>query len=226
MLNIYQIYYQGIDPTTLDYTPYLNEVCTPYFENSVIRTLVEQGKHREGQYFGVVSHKLRQKTGGSVFARIGTTKGVPFSPEAFEAYVMKHRPDICCFNTNGAHNPVALANRFHPNFEVIMRKILTKIKYSVNLRHIPKPIYFNHFVATPHIWDKYTSELLFPAMDIMESDDEIRQLVWKNSNYPNPLPQHLAQAWGVNYYPYHTFICERLINVFLMRESAVRVVTW
>jgi hypothetical protein len=51
---------------------------------------------------------------------------------------------------------------------------------------------------------------LEPAMEVMETMPELMQ----NSGYPKVLPEHLQRQWGINYYPYHTFLCERMFSFY------------
>lgn len=62
LLKIYQIYYDESQLSQIEYIPYSNkDKCTVFFENEVIRELIEKGNHIDGEYFGVVSYKLREK---------------------------------------------------------------------------------------------------------------------------------------------------------------------
>lgn len=223
-MKVYQIYYDDASKANCEaeYIHYLNDNCTPFFENEVIRTLVLAGKHKEANYFGVVSHKLRQKTANSVVFRRSQTR--EFSPQAFSDFVQRSQAQIVSYNKNPKHDVCQLANRFHPNFSHIMKQLLQGLPYQI--RACNTPIYFNHFVAKPEIWEEYTSTLLFPVMGRMESDEVIKKQLWQNSQYPAQLPIHLQKKWNVNYFPYHSFICERLISIFIANRPSLRAISW
>lgn len=216
-MKIYQIYYNEETRAKLEpeYIPYFNENCTPFFENSIIRDLIESGEHIGSNYFGVFSPKLREKTqsSGGIYVHRRRLKNT-FSPAAFENLVLKSKAEIVGLNFMPPHNTIELGNRYHPEFTNIMTAILTKLDLARYARMVTRtPIYFNHFVMTEGRWNQYTSEILFPAMDLMQNDERIKKLVWQNASY-GLLPNHLKSSFGVHYYPYHTFICERLINIF------------
>lgn len=209
-LQAYQIYYREDQLAGLDYTPYLNETCTPFFENSVIRSLIESGAADDCTYFAVLSHKLREKIGiGKRWSgAIANKSDQPFSPELFESLLRKHHPAVMSFQRHMPHDPVQYADKFHPRLSQLFAHIMGKIGYTWRPEH-KQGIYSNFFTAEAHIYKQYVAEMLAPAMDVMADMPEL----WENSMYGH-LPEHLAQAWGVRHYPYHTFVCERMISYF------------
>ncbi|HXP51389.1 MAG TPA: hypothetical protein VN922_15640, partial [Bacteroidia bacterium] len=70
--------------------------------------------------------------------------------------------------------------------------------------------YCNFFAAKSEIYEKYVTEMLIPAMNIMHKMPEL----FANSNYPKPLPQNLKDKWGFNHYTFHSFLCERMFTHF------------
>jgi hypothetical protein len=54
-------------------------------------------------------------------------------------------------------------------------------------------------------------EMLGPTMDIMKGMPELME----NSRYPKALPDHLKKSFGINHYPYHPFLCERMFSYFV-----------
>lgn len=214
-MKVYQIYFDVSQESKLDYIPYFNKDCTVFFENSVIRELIEQKKHIDSKYFGVVSHKLREKTEFTKRAwknipQIANMSEGQFTPESFEAILNLENPDVMSFQRHMSHDPISFANKFHPNFSNYFQKIMKNIGYNWTPTVFKNVFYCNYFVAKEEIYQKYCEEMLFPAMDFMENMPELMQ----NSNYPHKLPEHLASKFGVNYYPYHTFLCERMFSYF------------
>jgi hypothetical protein len=220
--NIYQIYYNDETKAKLEpsYIPYFNESCTVYFENSVIRRLIEEGKHKDCDFFGVVSHKLKDKLGSHI-SNVNRGRG-GFVASEFNEFARQNKgADLICFNRFTVHDPIKLAERYHPKFSQIMRQLLDKIGFQVNFKPIVG-VYFNHFIATSSFWDAYTSELLFPFMDALKDDPN----AFQDSGYQSKFPMHLQEEHGITHYPYHPFLCERLPAVFLMKYQGLRVRGW
>lgn len=212
-LKVYQIFYKQEQLGGLDYLPVLNMDCTVFFENSVIRRIVENGGHLGSEYFGVVSWALRQKLD---YTRKWGLKGIAnestteFTPDLFAAEVKRHRPDVMSFQRHPSHDNVSLADRFHPDFSKYFGQIMSKIGFEwkpVVFEHV---IYCNYFVAKSEIYESYVKEMLIPAMDVMKDMPELM----KNSGYPKPLPSDLREKWGIAWYPYHSFLCERMFSYY------------
>jgi hypothetical protein len=214
-MKIYQIYYDNSQLGAIDYIPYFNKNCTVYFENDVIKQLVSDGAHVGSEYFGVVSHKLRQKTEFTKRAwrnipEIANLSDGVFTPESFEAILNMKNPDAMSFQRHSSHDPISFANKFHPNFSKYFAHIMKDIGYNWTPKVYKNVFYCNYFVAKEEIYDKYCKEMLLPAMSVMEAMPELMA----NSMYPNRLPEHLVDSFGVPYYPYHTFLCERMFSYF------------
>lgn len=216
-INIHQIYYdeptkQRLNP---EFTPYYNPECELWFEAGVIRDLVLKNEHKKPNldYFGVVGpkfeDKLRHWRGARSWKGISQLK--TFSLE-------NNNPDvISLLGTARNHNPVQTADRNHPKFTEIIKELLRLVDFNVDLKPVPHPIYCNFFVATPKFWEKYTQELMFPVMEIIEERREpICDLIYRNANY-GYLPKVTQEKHGLHMCPYHPFITERLPNVFLMK---------
>ena len=62
---LYQIYFDEQSLSNCwkhrDVRLYYNEVCTEYYENSVIANLLPQIKHTKKEFVGIFSHKAQQK---------------------------------------------------------------------------------------------------------------------------------------------------------------------
>jgi hypothetical protein len=212
-LKIFQIYFDDAQRAGLDYTPIRNDDCTVYFENSVIRRLVESGEHVGHDYFGVVSHQLRGKLGYTRDRWTGEIANVSariFTPEAFEAEARRAAPDVMGFETHPPHDPVAIGDRFHPGFARHFRDIMAAIGYGWTPTVFEHVFYFNYFVAKPEIYQRYVEEMLVPAMTVMDHMPELMQ----DSRYPHPLPDGLRARLGIPHYPFHPFLCERFFSYF------------
>lgn len=212
MINIHQIYYDEASKNNCypEYNLYYNPSCTPFFENSVILDLIDQKVHCQGEYFGVWSHAFRSKVDSKQH----------FTPEKFQDFVKLNDAEVySAHRYHSKHVPAVLAQKYHPNFISILQRILNKIGYQADLfKEARFIIYSNHFIASKCVYDDYVETLLRPAMDVMsEKGTEIYNLIWQNSRYKGhgKLPDHLKSLFGVEFYPYHTFLCERLIMLYL-----------
>lgn len=213
-MKVYQIFFDESQVDKLCYTPYYNENCTVFFENSVIKDLVLNEKHKESDYFGVVSYQLTDKIGQlknrGMIKNIANHSDREFSKASFERVLYQQKPDAISFQRHIPHDPVTLADRFHPNFSKYFAEIMKKIGYNWSPMVLNDVFYCNYFVAKTEIYDKYCTQMLFPAMEVMKNMPELME----NSRYPKPLADNLRQSFGVNHYPYHAFLCERMFSYF------------
>jgi hypothetical protein len=212
-LQVYQIYYEESQLSKLDYTPYLNDNCTKYFESQVMVDLINQGAHNDFSYFGVLSHKLREKLS---FAKSYSIPNIAnksvneFTPEMFEFELWRQLPDAFSFQRHPPHDPISFADRFHDRFSDYFKKIMHEIGYDWSPTSFQNVFYCNYFVARSEIYEHFVKTMLEPAMEVMEYMDELQ----RNSGYPKKLPIALSRKWGFDYYPYHAFICERMFSYY------------
>lgn len=216
MTKVFQIYFEESQKAQLEpeYIPYLNNDCTIFFENSVIRNLVNLGEHKDCDYFGVVSYKLRSKLGYTKAWRshpnIANHSTSEFTPELFQIELDKHKPDVMSFQCHVPHDPISYADTFHPKLSEYFKEIMRKIGYNWEPKIYENVFYCNYFVAKPEIYEKYVKEMLIPAINEMLFMPEL----WQNSQYPATLPLALQQKFKVPFYTYHTFILERAFSFF------------
>lgn len=211
-LKVYQIYFDDSQAGMLEYIPVKNSDCTPFFENTIIKKLIEEGAHLDAEYFGVVSYSLRNKLDlsrkwGKDIANLSVTE---FNPGLFESVLYERKPDVLSFQRHTPHDNVTYADKFHPNFSRYFKEIMAKIGYDWHPQRLDHVVYSNFFVAKSEIYARFVHEMLIPAMKVM---DEMPEL-YKDSRYPKRLPHHLQRSFGVPHYPYHTFICERMFSYF------------
>lgn len=215
-LKVYQIYFNESQQLEPEYIPYKNENCTVFFENSVIVDLINEGANLNSAYFGVVSYKLREKIGSVMKERWANIPNIAnhsvkeFTPDLFETELSKHLPDVMSFQRHLPHDPISVAERFHPGFTKHFKTIMNEIGYDWNPTHFENVFYCNFFVAKSDIYDRYVKDMLKPAMEVMKS----RVSVFENSHYPERLPDNLRQKFGISHYPFHPFLCERMFSYF------------
>lgn len=212
-LKIFQIYYKDEQLPELDYTPYRNARCNYYFEHQVMVDLINQGAHLESYYFGVLSHKFREKisfTKHSGISNIANKSVQEFTPELFERELFRGHPDAMSVQRHIPHDPISFGDRFHPGLSALFQRVLNEIGYNWSPTPLANVFYCNYFVARSDVYEDYVKTMLEPAMEVMDRMPELL----KNSGYPKPLPDNLRDAWGIDYYPYHTFICERMFSYY------------
>lgn len=214
LATIYQIYFDDSQLPMLEkeYIPYKNENCTVFFENAVMAELVDKKIVEAGEYFGVVSYKLRHKIDLTKIWRrdIVNTSTTKFEPESFEMYLQESAPDVMSFTRHPPHDPIVVATKYHPRFSFFFKEIMRRIGYDWKPTVFKSVIYFNYFVAASYWYEKFVDDMLVPAMKVMEQMPELHE----NANYPHKLPEHLQQKFGYEHYPYHPFLCERMFSYF------------
>ena len=202
-----------------------SDKLTEYFENSVIVDLISKGDHVGSDYFGVFSHDV---AGHIHFAEMLDGRKLRFSPDALRDIVMAYPGvDVFSFQKRRKNQNIVLqAENYHPGFVGYMTDILRNTGFMDSvpsqLDHI---ILFNHFVAKSDIYEQYVKELLMPAMDVMK----YMAGLWEDSGYikhhvhgkimPDNWQDHFQKSFGVPYYPYHAFLCERLPSIFCQKHK-------
>jgi|GEM_PF-2196530 len=216
-MKVYQIYFHESQIVELEpgYIPHFNRDCTVFFESEVIKDLVLLGEHKSTDYFGVVSYKLKHKLGymkenWKNNKNIANTSVNEFTTEQFEAELMKYKPDAMSFQRHAPHDPVLVADGFHPFFRKYWTYIMNEIGYRWVPTRIENIFYCNYFVAKEKLYEKYVKEMLVPAMEVMKDMPEL----YGNCNYPRAFPENLKTQFGINSWPYHAFICERFFSYF------------
>ena len=209
MNKFYQIYFHESQLDKLDYTPYFNN-ANVFFENQVIVDLKDEMNGCD--YFAVLSHSLRDKCTVSKrwVGNINNTSSLEFTPERFEVFLHKHKPDAMSFQRHPSHDPVTLADKYHPNFSSYFRDIMGAIGYNWKPTVFENVFYCNYQAVKPEIYKDYVDRVLKPAMNYMLLVPELM----RNSNYPKQLPKELCDRFGIDWYPYHPFLCERLFSFY------------
>ncbi len=224
MVKVHQIYFDAESHLSLEpeYIPYCNNPTTIFFESEVMCKLVERGAHKNCDYFGVVSHKLRNKIKGSkMWGRTIANQSLrDFTPKEFESYIRVAGADIASFATHPPHQVFPWAERYHKGIcraaDLLIRKLNYRIYYDAKSFQV---IYFNYFVAKPQIYEDFVKTLLRPAIRIMKCDPDVHALCKVNSHYRFPMPEAVTKQTGYDYWPLFPFIAERLINLYLLKNS-------
>ena len=224
MVKVYQIYYDDDSKQRLEpeYMPYLNNPTSIFFESQVMCDLIKKDAHKNCEWFGVVSHRLRKKVQQSKFwgRSIANRSMRKFSPKEFEHYIRTNKADIASFCKHPSHAVFPWAEKYHPGIckatYALIRKLKYKVWYDQKSRDV---IYFNYFLARPAIYADFVNTLLRPAINLMKNDKEIKALCKINSRYPKPVPVGVRDQTGYDYWPMFPFIAERLINLYLIKNN-------
>jgi len=223
-VKVYQVYFKEEQKTKLEpeYIPYYNYPTTVFFESKIMCDLIDKKAHKNCMYFGVVSHNLRAKVKeAKMWGRTIRNKSLRyFSAKQFEQFVRVNKPDIASYTTHQPHKVFPIAEKFHRGIALATVRLLEKMKFKGYWDDMSeKVIYFNYFVARPEIYEDYIQTMLKPAIKLMREDPQIKKLVDVNSHYKKPMTDELSKQIGYNYWPLHPFICERLINLYILHRN-------
>lgn len=158
--------------------------------------------YSKDSYLAFFSHKFPHKTG--------------FYKAFVEDILNNEDSDVVIF-CKQMDNYLEWTESQHPGFMNIFQKMCSKLNLEIP-SEIPT-IYSNFFAAKANVYKEYV-EVLKKAIHIMETDLEIKDLCWNDSGYKTGLSQEdLKKYTELNYYPFHTFILERLVSVWIVNKK-------
>ena len=98
----------------------------------------------------------------------------------------------------------------HKGFMELFTNLCTDLGLKVSE---PKhTIYSNFFIAKKEVFIEYQN-LLRQAVELLET--KYKEQAWEDSGYKALTNERLKEVTGLNYYPMHTFILERLLSVWI-----------
>lgn len=205
-INIYQVYYQEDQKAQLfsDTIPYFNNKLTTIFENQVLLDLYRQGKIH-GAYFGLLSWKTKQKN------RLSFNSIKPRLDPKYNFISV----------TYDRHDVLGYAEKCHPGFTMIFKKLLQYIEVDQDIRPLAG-IYQNGVITKPSVYVDYIEKFLLPALEFFEQcEAEIKEKLFSDTRYQRVNQSISLETFGTNFYPFHTFLLERLWSVYfhLNREK-------
>lgn len=132
--------------------------------------------------------------------------------------------DVISFNNYYTSPLLIQAESVHPSFINIWEQLLLLLNYDLNdILSLKIPLFFNNYwMAKPKWLSKYI-EFYINILYIMENNNNIKYLLYKNSNYTGKLleyPTVLIKMCGRPYYTFHPFIIERLPCFFFWVNKA------
>jgi hypothetical protein len=219
-IKIIQVYYNELGKNHIDpaFIPFDNSATTnPYFENELISRLIGEGSHLDCQYWGLLSWSVKWKA-PYFFCNLSFT-GETLIEE------IKANPDVDIFCLNHAeNNPIPfIKTDGHPYMEEIASLIFKEFgNIIIKNVYCERGIYMNANIIRSPIYSAYVKGFLNPIMAIMNdpSNKRLQQLLWRDSLYKtsevnDDRRERFKKSFGVQHYPLHAFVAERLMSYFL-----------
>lgn len=108
----------------------------------------------------------------------------------------------------------------HPNLDKLIKALCRELKLIVAEPYAV--VFSNSFIAKYPIYKEFIETIVKPAIDLMEDNQEIRTMAWKDSQYQNLTKEELKEKTGLDYYPMHTFALERLFSIWLENHPNIK----
>ena len=204
MLNykIYSIVYD--EQQTIEYEKYFNNINTVnmrsyLFEYNVLIDIIDNF-NVDDEYLGIFSHKFPFKTG-------------LFKKKLY--WLLENNPD---FDIYGLCPQYSLKGKYldftekaHPGFKELFYPLCKDLE--LEIREPEYVIYSNFVVMKTSIYKDYVNTIIKPAIHLLET--KYKDLAWKNSNYKGLPIDQLKLHTELDYYPFFTFVLERLLNMYI-----------
>ena len=200
-LNIYSIKYKEEQP--VEYIEYFNKINSKenksyLFEYNVITNI----DVNTDEWTGVFSWKFPLKTG--------------LSRKVVEK-ILSEKSNFDCVNfCRPINNYLNFTEKHHPGFKQLFNPLCRDL--GLPFTEPNNTIYSNFFVLKGKLYKEY-QEMIKSAIQLLESP-KYRSHVWRDANYQAGLPkEELVKYTGLNYYPFHTFLLERLIGQWIDKNK-------
>lgn len=198
-----------------EYERYMNKVRTVaeksyLFEYNPIVDIVTNNLYNLNtyKYVGIFSWKFPNKTAFS---------------EREVYYNIDDKHDVYVFTRpifkDGAHY-FKYSNDFHKVLFTALETLCAKlgVEFTTEPAHA---IYSNFYVARYDILKDYVENYIIPSIVLFETD--MREIAWEHSRYQNLSKEDLMKYTGLNYYPMHSFILERMFSIYLHNNQNLKV---
>lgn len=226
-IKIIQIFHDHKQRGQIVFTPYFNPPPAVnrgdyhqryiFLESEVMVRSHEVKSYHHYDYFGVLSPNFQKKIDGSRFWGELKNTGPQWNPYSWERYIEKSNgAPIISFCAHRPHSVFKTAERYHPGIKAMTKSILDEIGYHIDLDDIQQqPIYFNYFLAQTPVFNHFCETLMKPFIKAAVKRPEL----WENSKYPKKFPEPLQKAYGISHWPFHPFIAERMISLYIHKEK-------
>jgi hypothetical protein len=178
------------------------------FEWNPIIDIVDNFTFSEEDYLGIFSWKFTEKTGVSE----------KMLDKAFRELKVENYDIINLSPRYFVKNYLATTEQFHPGFMDLFNLICKDLNLEVLEPSFV--VYSNFYVAKYSIYKKFVNEVIKPAIELIET--KYKDLAWKDSTYKGLSSESLKNSSGLDYYPFQTFILERLMSIWVENNPSLK----
>ncbi len=222
LAKVFQIYYNDDQKSRLlgGFSHFKNAQNDIFLENAVLIRIFNKIKNENFHWFGGFSHKVCSKIGNhfnyeylinkiNEYSDSDIICPKPENNKISDRLKKPHHPRIL--------HPTSTNKGFWECIDLILKKL--NIPNLLNGNHLDRDIdmiYFNYFVIKKDLFADYMNNLLLPAINLMQFDEDIIELCNLTSDYNSvhEFPEHLRTETAYSYWPHIPFILERLINIY------------
>ena len=171
------------------------------FESNPIIDIIDNQEFDSEDYCGIFSWKFIYKT--HISKKLLNKSFMELKKENFD--VIGLSPDVL----KGMY--LKFTEDKHPGFLELFIPLCNDLGLQVTEpKHV---IYSNFAIMKADLYKRFISEILKPAINLLET--KYKDLAWRDSTYQGLTKEELQKASGLDFYPFHTFILERLMSVWL-----------
>lgn len=225
-LDFYQVYYEEEQRQELyDFAiPHFNIALTPYFENSVIQSLVVNSR---ADLISVCSWKLKRKRNSMPAVHVLKETALTLNRQN----ILSKDFDVAILTPRlVGHKTLFMSQHWHGHAwtesflslsSFLKRKLNMEIP--IELKHA---IYENHFIAKRDIYQEYVVSCLTPVMEYMEEN----KLIFETPSGYRKNKERLGDFISIEKYeeitklkdwPIGVFLLERLFSMWINRRDYV-----
>lgn len=219
-LDFYQVYYEKEQRQELyDFAiPYLNIELTPYFENSIIRSLVIDST---ADFISICSWKLKRKRSSMPAIYVLKENALALN----EQTILSKDFDVAILTPRLAgHKTLFMSQHWHgqawiESFATLSSFLKTKLRIDVPLE-LKHAIYENHFIAKGDIYREYVLSCLMPVMEFMEENKFIFQAPSGYRKHKERIGDFVSieqyeKITKIKDWPISVFLLERLFSIWI-----------
>jgi len=228
-VKIFQLYFSDDQINHLVpgdvFVPYKNNNTTIFLENQVIYDIIKNNLISNDDYIGFISYKhwvidfsKKYAGDGSPFYNHSQRE---FNNDNLKEFIINSNTDIISFFSFMPDNVFNLGEVLHPGLLELSKLILNNLGINdiVLQEKTEYPVYRNFFAMKKHILEDYVNSFLSKIFDLVETNQDIRQLALRPQINYGKANTHFIEKTGLEYYPLITFTLERLINAYIMSKN-------
>jgi hypothetical protein len=136
-----------------------------------------------------------------------------------ECLKSEEKPDVIGFSpTLFNKNYLSFTEKSHPGFMKLFNLVCKDLNLQV--REPEHVVYSNFFIAKKEVYSEFVNTVIKPAIELLET--KYKDLAWKDANYTYGLKgEELKEQAGLDFYPMHVFVLERLLSIWLENNSKI-----